>query len=78
MPNLKMMIRQNIINNLPVTVKYIEISEKIFGTDVSTLKGITTRKTPKVFVENFIEMPRELIDNNQELILCIDIVFINK
>ena len=72
------MIRQNIIKNYPVTVEYIEIAEKIFGQDVSTLKGRKTRQRPKVVVDNFIEIPRELIDNNQELILCIDIMFINK
>ena len=36
--NLKMMIRKNIIQNFPVTVEDIEIAEKIFGPDVSTLK----------------------------------------
>ena len=46
--NLKMMIRQNIIFNLPVTVEDIETSEKIFGADVYTLKGITTKQNPKV------------------------------
>ena len=49
-----MMIRQNIIQNYPVTVEYIEIAEKIFGTDVSTLKVKTTRQRPKVVVNNFI------------------------
>ena len=72
------MIRQNIIQNLPVMAEDIEIAEKIFGPDVSTLKGITTRKRPKVVVDYFIEIPRELIDNNQELIMCMEIMFINQ
>ena len=29
-------------------------------------------------MDNFIEIPRELIENNQELILCMDIMFINQ
>ena len=41
--NLNMTIRQNIIQNLSVTVEDIDIAEKIFGTDVSTLKVRTTR-----------------------------------
>ena len=41
--NLRMPIRQNIIQNFPVTVEDIEIVEKIFGPDVSTLKGRATR-----------------------------------
>ena len=69
MRNLKMMIRQKIIHNYPVTFEYIEISEKIFGTDVYTLKGRTIRRRPIVVVDDFIEIPRELIEKNQELML---------
>ena len=29
-------------------------------------------------MDNFIEIPRELIENNQELILCMGIMFINQ
>ena len=49
-----MTIMQNIIHNFPVMVEYIDISEKIFGPDVSTLKVRTTGKSPKVVVEVFI------------------------
>ena len=49
-----MMIRQKIIHNLPVMVEYIETEEKIFGPDLYTLKGGTTRKRPKVAVDDFI------------------------
>ena len=76
--NLKMMIRQKIIHNYPFTFEYIEISEKIFGTDVYTLKGRTIRRRPIVVVDDFIEIPRELIEKNQELMLWMEIMFINK
>ena len=76
--NLKMMIRQNIFHNFPVTVEYIYILEKLFCNNVFTLKGRKTRQRPKVVVDNFIELLRELIENNQELILCMDIMFINQ
>ena len=72
------MIRQNIIHSLPVTAEDVEIAEKIFGPDVSILKVKTTRQTPKVVVDYFIEIPRELVEKNQDLILCMDIIFINK
>ena len=51
--NLKMMIRQNIIHNFPVTVEDIQIAENIFGPGVSNLKGITTRQRPKMAVDDF-------------------------
>ena len=56
--NLKMMTRQKIIQNLPVTVEDIEIEQKIFGPDVYKLKVRTTIKRPKVVVDDFIGMPR--------------------
>ena len=76
--NLKMMIRQNIIHNFPVMVEDVDIEEKIFGPDASTLKVITIRQTPTVVVDDFVEIPRELIENNQELILCMEIMFIGQ
>ena len=48
--NLKIMIRQNIVNKFAVAVEDIEIADKIFGTYFSTLKEITTRPIPKLVV----------------------------
>ena len=45
---------------------------------MSTLEGRTTIQSPKVVVDDFIEIQRELIENNQEFILCIDIMLINQ
>ena len=60
-----MIIRQNIIQNCPTTVEEIDIVVKIFGPDVSTLKEITTRQSPKVAMGYFIETPRELVGKNE-------------
>ena len=72
------MIRNNTIQSFPVTVEDIEIEEKLFGPDVYTLKGRTKRQSKKVVVDDFIEISRELIENNQKLILCTGIMFINQ
>ena len=63
------MLRHNIIQNFPVMVEDTQIADNIFGTDVSTLKKITTRQRPKLVVDDFIEITRELIENDKELIL---------
>ena len=63
--NLNIIISRNIVQNFLLMVKYVEIAENIFGNDVSIFKGRTTRKTSKVVADNFIKIPRELIDNNQ-------------
>ena len=53
-----MTIRQNIIQDLPVTVEDIEIAENIFGPYVSTLNGITTIQRTQVVVDDSIKIPR--------------------
>ena len=73
-----MMIRKNIIQNYPVTVEVIETAENIFGPGVSTLKGIKTRQRLNVVVDDSIEIPREMIGFNQELIMCMEIMLINQ
>ena len=72
------MLRHNIIQNFPVMVEDIYIEDNIFSPDVSTLKGRKTRQIPKVVVDSFIEISRELIENNQGLIPFMEIMFINK
>ena len=41
--NFKHILRQNIIMNCPVTTEDIDNAEKIFGPDIGTMKGKTTR-----------------------------------
>ena len=68
----------NIIKNCPVTSTHVDIAEKIFGADVATMKGKTTRKqTPKV-LEDTVDAPEELYKLNDKLELCIDGMYINK
>ena len=60
-----------------MTVEHVNIAEKIFGADVATRKGKSTQpKSPRV-VNDLIEIPRELKENNNKLILCIDNMFVN-
>ena len=76
--NLKMVLKQNLFKNCPITVKDVNFSEKIFGTDVSTLKGRSTRPRPPQIMDNTIEIPEELLRNNEEIDLAIDLIFINQ
>ena len=76
--NLKSMLRQNIIMNCPVTTKDVDNAEKIFGKDVSSLKGKSTRPRPTTVIDNYVDIPREIMENNANLELCMDIMFINE
>jgi hypothetical protein len=58
----------NIIKNCPVTVEDVNIADQIFGPDMSSLKGKSTRRKPKPPVrQDLIEIPKELITKHQKV-----------
>jgi hypothetical protein len=72
--NFKHILRVGGIQNCDLTPQDVEIAEKIFGPDVSTLKGKSTRRKPKIVKYDVIAVPREL--KQRLLELAIDIMFI--
>ena len=76
--NLKAVLRQNLLRNCPVTTEDVNLAEEIFGPDISTLKGRSTRPSPTTVVDDLIEIPEELKDKNQYIDLAIDIILINR
>ena len=75
--DLKKIIKMNSIQNCPVTVDDVNLAEQIYGPDVATLKGKSTRSRPTPVVNDIIEIPKELIAAQQHVDLCIDTIFIN-
>ena len=78
MDNFKSLLRMNIIKNCPVTVEDINIAEKIFGPDVSSLKGKSTRRKPNPVRKDLIEIPKELILKHHNIELCMDTMYVNE
>ena len=76
--DLKRIIKMNSINDCPVTVDDVNLAEKIYGPDVPSLKGKTTKSKPTPVVSDVIEIPRELVAAQHEVDLCIDTIFINE
>ena len=68
----------NVIQNCPVTVEDVNISEKIFGPDMSSLKGKSTRRKPKPVRNNLIEIPQEIITKHHDINLCMDTMYVNE
>jgi hypothetical protein len=68
----------NAIKNCPVTTEDVNNAKKIFGADMSSLRGKLTRRKSTLVQEVGIEIPEELILQNREIDLCIDIMYVNE
>ena len=75
--DLKAIIRMNLIKNMEITTEDVNLAEKAFGPDVGSMKGKSTRKSPIPAFSNVIEIPRELLSVNEEIILSIDGLNVN-
>jgi Reverse transcriptase (RNA-dependent DNA polymerase) len=75
--DFKAVLKMNAIKNLPITIEDIKLAEQIFGPDIGALKGKTTRQKPSPVVSDYIDIPPELIDNHQQVVLCMDGMKIN-
>jgi hypothetical protein len=74
---LKQAIRAGLFKNCTITEEAIDHAQAIYGKDTSTLKGKSTRKTPKKVIDDWIAIPRELTEHNELLELHIDHMFVN-
>ena len=74
--DFKALLRMNVIQNCPVTEKDVDIAEKVFGKDITTLKGKSVRTRPVPVVQDYIGIPPELKQQHREVDLCADIMFI--
>jgi hypothetical protein len=74
---MKALIQMNTIKNNPVTTEDVNIAKKIFGPEISSLKGKTTRRKPVPVIEDCIKIPRELIAAQHSVTLCLDGMKVN-
>ena len=73
----KHVVQSNQIKNCPVTIEDIKIWLKIFGDDVHALKGKSTRRKPRVVVNDYVEIPKEFIEAHKGVILFVDVLYID-
>ena len=66
----------NAINFFPLTIEDIGIYEKIFGTNIYTLKEKTVLTKPKAVVNNCIDITQELKDKHQDIDPCDYIMYV--
>ena len=73
----KMAIRAGLFKNCPIEESDVMVAQKIYGPSASVLKGKTKRPTPEPVINDWIEIPEELVMHNTDLDLCVDLAFIN-
>ena len=75
--DLKTIIKMNVIQDNPITKSNLKLMEHLFGPNIPTIKGITTRQCPHQLVSDMVSIPHELHDTQHDVCLYIDIRYIN-
>lgn len=77
--NFTNVIKWGLIKNCPIEYKDIVDAWKIYGEDIGTIRGKSTRRKPmRVNTNKIVKLPQELLFSLQDLTLCIDIMFLDK
>jgi hypothetical protein len=71
-------IKMNAIKDCPITEADLMLAAKIFGPDVSSLKGKITRTKQVQVKQSVVSIPDELIKAQKQVDLCIDTFFVNQ
>jgi hypothetical protein len=71
-------VDKNLIPNCPVTRQDILRAEDKFRPNIGSVKGKTTYTTQKHVEVHLQDIPQEIMEKHGEIILAIDIMFINK
>ena len=77
MDDLKGIILMNRIQNTKVTTYDVNLAMKDYGLDVGQIKGKTTRCRLTPFVSSIVEMPKELMEEQQDLTFLMYILTVN-
>ena len=75
--DLKTIIKMNAIHDNPITKSDIKLMECLYGPDIPTVKGKTTRQCPHKLVSNMVLIPHKLHDTQYDVCLYIDIMYVN-
>jgi hypothetical protein len=61
-----------------VTIQDIDVAKNIWGKNIATLKGKTTRSKTHPVARDYVKVPKELLKLHKEVFLTTDIFFMNK
>ena len=71
-------VKDNWIQNNPITVGYVRISHKIYGPLLPAIKGTTRYKESPIIQETeIVQIPESLYQDLKNIVLCVDFHYIN-
>jgi hypothetical protein len=76
--DFKWAIQSNQIQDCPVTVQDVDVAHAIWGKNIASLKGKTTRKKPFHVAGDLMKVPKELLSLHKDVYLTVDLFFVNE
>ncbi len=77
-PDNNRILRSNQVQECPVTEDDATVAHKIWGPDVPSLKGKTTRKTPPTVPTDIVAVPMKIRVLHRNVTMSIDVFYVNK
>jgi hypothetical protein len=71
-------VANNLLPNCPVTRDGILAAEDIFGPNLGSLKGKTTRMTPEHVQAQQIDIPINIMTQYKAVTLAVDVMYVNR
>jgi hypothetical protein len=78
MMDFKWVIHINQSKECPLFIQDIDVAMKMWGNNIATLKGKTTRIKMQPVARDYVKVPKELLKLHKEVFLTTDIFFVNK
>ena len=72
------MVRGQSIKKCPVKNEDFVVTHKIFGTNTHSLEGKTTRGKANAVIQDYVDIPKEILELHKIVLLTADIIFISK
>ncbi len=75
--DFKNTVKGNLINNCPVSSDDVTNAHAIFGPDLANLRGKKVWQTPAPVVDDYVSVPREVVERNKIVMLAADVFLVD-
>ena len=71
------MVSSNMIKNCPIDSTDVSDARAIFGPYLASVRGKTVQRKPKLIVEEYVAVPKELVSQHKNISMAADVFFVN-